>query len=417
MRTSPRCAVHLLVLALSLLTLTTGCDSSQGGGTTAGAGKDGAIPKALPSDDELRERLDSMIALTKARHLNPKVNNAWQIVHGVLAFGPELQITVDDKLASAVDYLLGGGALTGWNMVADEYGVEAIVEPGTKTGQGHEDQWLGYLSQCGIRPDAPLIVRGESRKVADLVTHAQRDVYQGMEATWTVMAFSTYLPLDAAWKAKDGSEWTIERLLAMEAAHDTSEGACGGTHRLYGMSTALNRYLEGKGKLEKGWKAADERIQDAIKKAQEFQSADGSFSTNFFQRAGTSHEVGVMLHATGHTLEFLTLAVTDKQLKEPWMVRAVVYLCNVLERTKKRDLECGALYHAAHGLALYRMRRFGDPSADKSNASSTTGAPRSESTANDAASDDSAPPPEPDESTGTSPETDAPPDAAPGDAR
>ena len=30
------------------------------------------------------------------------------------------------------------------------------------------------------------------------------------------------------------------------------------------------------------------------------------------------------------------------------------------ERTRELDLECGALYHAAHGLVLYRERVWGE---------------------------------------------------------
>ncbi len=41
------------------------------------------------------------------------------------------------------------------------------------------------------------------------------------------------------------------------------------------------------------------------------------------------------------------------------MTRAVVHLVGCFEKTQKFDLECGALYHAAHGLDLYRTRRFG----------------------------------------------------------
>ena len=41
------------------------------------------------------------------------------------------------------------------------------------------------------------------------------------------------------------------------------------------------------------------------------------------------------------------------------MRRAVGYMCRLLERTKHIDLECGALYHAAHGLVLYRAKVYG----------------------------------------------------------
>ena len=34
-------------------------------------------------------------------------------------------------------------------------------------------------------------------------------------------------------------------------------------------------------------------------------------------------------------------------------------MCDLFRKTEKLPLECGALYHAAHGLVLYRERVFG----------------------------------------------------------
>jgi hypothetical protein len=42
-----------------------------------------------------------------------------------------------------------------------------------------------------------------------------------------------------------------------------------------------------------------------------------------------------------------------------WLASQTVALVNMLEHTEDFPLECGALYHAVHGLELYRDRRFG----------------------------------------------------------
>ena len=44
------------------------------------------------------------------------------------------------------------------------------------------------------------------------------------------------------------------------------------------------------------------------------------------------------------------------RLDEPWVLRAAERLVKTLEQTADIDIECGALYHAAHGLLLYRNR-------------------------------------------------------------
>jgi hypothetical protein len=338
-----------------------GCNDAKSGGKP-GAATASAAQQPLPTDAQLKAQLDDVIGLTLERKLSPQVNNAWQIVHGVLCYGDQLKLNDNGKTVPALEWILAGGKLKGWTMVPAEKGLGSLLEPGDKTGQGHEDQWLGYLSQSGVPLDAPLVVSGQTFKVRDLVTQAQWNVRNDMEATWTLMALSTYLPMDSKWKAKDGQEWTIEKIVALEAAQDLGVSACGGSHRMYGLTTAVNRYRNEGGKFTpgSGWQAAEDKIQATIRKAKEYQQADGSFSTTWFQRGSTNPDIALRISTTGHTLEFLSLALTDKQLAEPWMVRAVTFLCQQLQDTKDLPLECGGLYHAAHGLILYRQRRFGE---------------------------------------------------------
>ena len=100
-------------------------------------------------------------------------------------------------------------------------------------------------------------------------------------------------------------------------------------------------------------------IQQAIADARRYQNPDGSLSTRYFESPGSSPDLAQNLGSTGHTLEFLALALTDEQLREPWVRNAAVYLCDVFRLTRDVPVECGVLYHAAHGLILYRGRMFG----------------------------------------------------------
>ncbi len=353
--------VAVFCLLFAGVCLLSGCtDATTSASPAISEDRAAAAPRssALPSDDELRAKLDRAIELTRRRQMSPQVNNAWQIVHGILAYGYDLQINDNGKLAPALEWLLQGGELRGWAFAPAEKGLKDIEEPGSKSGEGHDDQWLGYLAQCGVLPDTSLVARGQTFRVQDLITQAQWDVREGMEATWTLMAFSAYLPSDAQWTARDGSQWSIERLLELECRQDLNTSSCGGTHRLYGIASAVNRRLDEGGELSGVWKTADEKIHEAIESAREFQQPDGGFSINYFQRSSTSPELGLRLNTTGHVLEFLTLALTDEELRQPWMTRAAVYLCDLLEHTDQQPIECGGLYHAAHGLILYRLRRF-----------------------------------------------------------
>jgi hypothetical protein len=233
-------------------------------------------------------------------------------------------------------------------------------------GQGHPDQWLGYLSQCGVDADGPgglpldtrLIVAGRSFTLADLLAQAQHDIRPGQEATWTLMALAAYLPTDATWIAGDGSQWNVERVVRMEAEADIFGAACGGAHRLYGLAAAVAaRRTSGLPIApDSGWAEAEAVLEDAIDRARMFQQADGSFSIHSFERPGTSPDVFARLGATGHVFEVLALALDDDRIAEPWVTRAADRLVTLLEQTADVDVECGGLYHAAHGLSLYRRR-------------------------------------------------------------
>ncbi len=316
---------------------------------------------APPSSEELRKEIDEVLDFTFLRTLRADINAAWQIVHGIMAFGPEYEIIAEGRVVRALDWLLQGGHLEGWNLVPGDVGLKAVLEAGSKTGQGHPDQWIGYLAHCNLTPDQTIVARGQEFTLADLLNQTRWDIHEGKEASWTLMGLSSYVSPEDSWTARDGQDWNLEKILRMEAAEDLATSACGGSHRLYGLTMALRQYQaeDSDQALEGAWAEADQVIQDAIEKARQFQNPSGAFSTSYFSRPGNMPDLGLQLGATGHTLEFLTLAVDKEELEEPWMARAAWFLCQLLRKTKDEDLECGALFHAAHGLNLYRQRRFG----------------------------------------------------------
>ena len=367
-----------------------GCNSSsQDSGTSGGIAT--SQQAAEVSDEQLKAMLDDVIEHTKNRHLSPQVNNAWQIVHALLAYGNDLQL--DDqksgKLVPALKWMLAGGEVRGWGFRPRDRGIEALMEEPGKVGPGHDDQWLGYLSQQHIPLDEPVMVQGTKYKVSDLLSQTKWNVREGMEATWTLMAAGEYLKPDEKWLARDGGEWSIERLIAMESDQKLSESACGGSHRMYAIASALQKYVAGGGQLTGGWLKADERVKDTIKRARDFQQPDGGYSTQFFERSATSSEITLRINTTGHVFEFLALALDDKQLREPSMRRSAIYLCKMLQATKEMPLECGGLYHAAHGLVLYRQRMFGD---QPSSSAAPMSDPKVATTTN--VNNDAPPPPE-----------------------
>ena len=365
---SARSRLSLLLAALLLTPFcAAGCLSQNS--ISAGDAAD-ENEKQLPADpNALRDKIDDLVDYTlNQRLLSVKDQAAWQIVHGVEAYGRQLPLAHDGKVSSALEYLLAGGDCRGWAMRPGDKGVFALLDPGSKTGQGHPDQWIGYLSQCGdVKLDDPLVVGTKNYHVRDLLAEAQWDLFDGMEASWTLMAAVTYLPLDAKWTSKDGKEWTIERVAEMEAKTKPGTGGCGDSHRMYALAIALNRAAREAGKkpeqLTGGWSTVYKRVHSTIVQVQQYcsvPSSDGSFSTAFFERQANSPDMALQVYSGGHTLEFVAVALPPEKLSDPWVTKAVWRLCDELDEMRKLDTECGALYHSAHGLQLYRNLRFGE---------------------------------------------------------
>ena len=325
------------------------------------------------ADDDLRNQLDEVLDFTyHQRHLNTDDHAAWQILHGALTYKRQFMVRDGGELVSAVDHVLQGGQMRGWTMRRgvlldndtdgqERHGIKAILEEGSKTGQGHADQWLAVLAQCELAPEQTIELFGDEFTMSDWVAQVQYDVPNNLqrEYSWTLIGLTTYLPTSAEWTAADGATWSIERLIAIEAEQDLGASACGGTHRLIGMSMALNQHLAEGGKIEGVWQDADRRIRETVEITRQYQNENGGFSSQYFQRPGSSPDLARTLSTTGHILEFLAISLTDEQLREPWVQRAVARLCDVFRKTMQTDLECGSLYHATHGLALYRERVYG----------------------------------------------------------
>lgn len=344
--------------------------------SAAGSGREATAEATLPPDDEVRRRVDAAIEHDfRNRRLRADQQAAWQVLHAVVAYGRSVLIyDYDNRVVPAVDYLLDGGRLTGWDLrpgdtfAGGRQGVRAILEAGSNTGQGHKDQWLGYMaiSSCGLPPEQPIKVAGREFTIRDWLDQILRDVHDGTEHGWTLMVLAAYVQLDYKWMAGDGTEWSTERVIALEASRDLKDASCGGTHSLGGMVVALNRYLERGGEVKRdgeytndGWGAAAKKIDECVALVRQYQQPDGSLSAGYFQRPEHSPELANRLRTTGHTLEFLALTLSDDELAKPWVTRAAIHMCDVLEATKSQSIECGALYHGMHGLVRYRQRRFG----------------------------------------------------------
>jgi hypothetical protein len=383
----------LLAALVAAAAWSASCNSGDSGGpaeadVTPVSGGAVACDANLPSDAEIVKQIDEALEYTynhRRLSVGQGANDqaAWQVMHGALAFKREFLVSDGYKDVSAVDYILAGGAMKGLSLrrgdLLDEttqrYGVTTVVA-NDKMGQGHTDQWLGYLSDCRLPLEQPLVVEGRPHTIADYIDQAQRDVHKNLirEYSWTLLALNSYYPTDYTWQAGDGSEWSIAKLVEIELEHRLEDSPCGGTHRMTALTKAYHRRKAEGQPFDGVWQQLQERIRDCVDKAQEFQNPDGSLSSSYFARPGKSADLAICMGSAGHVMEFLATALEKDELQEPWVKRAVLDVCKLFRKTKPVDVECGALFHAAHGLVLYREKVFGPRSFGKEDAAAVTAA-------------------------------------------
>ncbi len=339
------------------------------------------VQTASPSDTDevpvLLKRINTVLTDNlKQRRLSTDVHGAWQILHGVLAYGREFNIRTSAGDVGALDYILRGGAVQGFELRSGDRfeiagqpaptsddplltrGIRTDLDPGSKLGQGHRDQWLAYLAACQLPLDQPFQTLDGPRRLDLWLRQIEWNIPLNFEReySWTLMSLVPYRDTTHRWAARDGQDYSIESLLRSEIDQLSPDSACGGSHRLVAIAVTLNkRKTEGQA-ITGVWADAQSLVDSAILQAIEFQNDDGTFSSNYFERNGWSLDLATAIGTTGHTLEFIAVAGNDEVLTDLAVMKAAASLCRLLEQTQSLDLECGALYHALSGLQIYRRR-------------------------------------------------------------
>ncbi len=323
---------------------------------------------AKVDQDRLRDRIDAVLQRgLLRRRLSTQRNAAWQIMHGVICYGRDLQIeTPDQGIVSAVDYAFGEGLIHGFELKrgtdplpsTQRYGVTARVDPGSYQGQGHVDQWLAIFAMADLPLDTPLSVAGERFTLLDWARQAQYDVPHNLldEFSWTLIALTHYFPDEPTWLAAGDTELSWELLVEAELTYDINLSPCGGTHRLAGIVRALRAKQRLQLPDSQVWTQAQQLVDNLLQDARQQRAADGRLSSYYFTRPGTTVDLTADLASTGHVFEFVALAASTKELSEPWITLSANHLCDLLDATQTTELDCGALYHALNGLQLYRQR-------------------------------------------------------------
>lgn len=321
----------------------------------------GEMPPRLNQDlAQLRREISSVLEFYRRQTPDVRQRDPWEMMHWVVGYGAEAQVQVPSRRTAAsygaVSWLCNSGPCAGESLLIVERGAP-VARKGVAV-QGHYGQFLAILAQTGVPAEFPLRIRGKRFTVADLVETEKRGCEADMELTFKLIGLAHYLDTDATWRTPDGQTWSISRLISEEIDQPINGVACGGTHRLMGLSYAVRKRLEEGRELSGEFERAYHYVRDYHEYAFALQNRDGSFSTEWLKRRAYRVDPDRWIQTTGHILEWLVYSLPERELTDEDTVRAVRFLTRTLASGRNREWEIGPQGHALRALRLYEQRVF-----------------------------------------------------------
>lgn len=357
--------LSLLIVFMSSIGILAGCGNAPQAESKAETATTSTGPRELESPEELLKKVEQAIEIARKQyHLESDKHSPWEIYHGMLAFRKDYTIKKEGKDVNALEWISSGVFFDNepW-FQKTEFGGRAHPYTKSNAFEGHKNQSLAILAMADVPLDHTFQTPDGPITVADIVENAKKEIQENEEVTWSLWGLVHYLGPDATWLDKKGEEWRMEDLVYMQNATLSNDSACGGTHALFALSYARNTYKNSGQRLRGYWLEADQKIQRYIEEARAMQNLDGSFSYDYFFQKSASENFQERLETTGHTLEFLMMALPDERLNEEWVRKAISLLANDLIENKDETVDYSALYHAIDGLVIYRNRMSPDHTA------------------------------------------------------
>jgi len=308
----------------------------------------------------LRTRVRSVLNGYYRKQLNSRENDPWEVMHGMLAYGVQSRIRQGGPRGepiTSVGWLCYNKPCKGQTLLYVNPQGEVRAKYGVGL-QGHLGQLLAMLAQCNVSANYPIHVGKNEFTIRDLIEAEKKTCYPKSELTFKLIALQHYIDLNETWVNDQGVEWDMQRLVREELAQPIRGAACGGTHRLSGLSLAVRARARRGEPLDGEYARAAEFVKKYQQYAFRLQNRDGSLSTSWFRGAGDEDDLDRRIKTTGHILEWLCYSLSDEELRDQRTIRAVTYLANIMYSNYDHEWEVGPRSHATHALLLYDQRVF-----------------------------------------------------------
>lgn len=315
------------------------------------------IVQSKPLDPIFAKRLQRTEACLTHYLDNPEstsVRSPWAVMHAVLAFGADYEMIHAQGRVNAIGWMCHNGTCRTQRMFTPKgKGFTPNVGDGV---QGHEGQFLAILAQSNVPLNYPIQIGAAKFTVEDLVRYEMATCKEKSELTFKLIGLSYYLDSNKQWRASDGKQWSIQKLIQEELAQPIIGAACGGVHRLMGFSFSVRQRQLQEQPINGQYARAAKFVRDYLEYTWQMQNPDGSFSTNWYEGRGNEPKDERKVQTSGHMLEWLMYTMADEEIKNPRVGKAIDFLLSKIYDQRDYKWPIGPRGHATRAVALYQAR-------------------------------------------------------------
>ncbi len=328
------------------------------------------------TDQELAAVLKKILPRFSRDHLRPNL-----VEHALRTWGSEIEFTNPDIisgpqmkefLTDMAKFVDSWGKNANPLMIANDDGIHVRFAE-DRSGSVHHDHTLAALTEAGLSLDDTVFTTAREMHVRNIVIEALRDFrLDERETEWSVMSFALWMADQklSAWHNGQGRQITFDMLAERLMRNHKRDGVCLGTHRVYSLMLLVRLDDQNGGKLIT--RKTREQIMVYLASVRDLiaasQREDGSWGSNWTDGAEALAEadpaelISKRVIATGHHLEWLSIAPIELHPPKDQILKAADWLISNVEATPQDEIDTNYTFYSHVGKAL-AMWRHTSPAA------------------------------------------------------
>ncbi|MEJ7595374.1 MAG: hypothetical protein WKF77_27970 [Planctomycetaceae bacterium] len=322
------------------------------------------------SDEELAAVLKKILPRFSRDHLRPNL-----VEHALRTWGSEIEFANPDIisgpqmkefLTDMAKFVDSWGKNATPLMVANDDGIHVRYAE-DRSGSVHHDHTLAALTEAGLSLDDSVFTTARKMHVRNILIEALRDFQlDERETEWSVMSFALWLApqKSTTWHNGEGRQITFDMLAERLMRNHKRDGVCLGTHRVYSLMLLVRLDDQNGGKLittETRGQIMEYlmSVRDLIAASQR---PDGSWTSNWTDgaeseaKADLSAPLSKRVIATGHHLEWLSIAPIELHPPREQILKAADWLVANVEKTPQDEVDTNYTFYSHVGKALAMWR-------------------------------------------------------------